>query len=98
MSLAIVGGFVALGDVVRGGPYRITGTVDELGAPGSYMVRAYLRKTGEFIRQTWSDEAGDWEIRDLAYIEKGYYIVSFDHGTGPVQAAAADYVTPELAT
>lgn len=80
------------------GPYRIAGTVDELGVAGAYLVRLYRRSDGALMGETWSDAAGTYAFSSLPFIAEGYYVAAFDHGDNPVNAAIADYVTPELMT
>lgn len=77
------------------GPYRVTGTVTELGVAGRYKVRLHHRKTGQLIKQTTSSATGAYTFSYLAYSQNGYYVIAFDHGNNPLNAAIADFVTPE---
>lgn len=83
-------------DLIDGGHYHITGTIDELGTPGKYRVRLFDRQSARCIRETWSDENGQYAFEWLAYRDKGYFVVGYDHGDNPLNAAIADLVTPEL--
>lgn len=78
-----------------GGFHRITGTVTELGTPGAYRVRLFDRVTALCIRETWSAADGSYAFDRLANQPNGYFIVAFDHGDNPLNAAIADLITPE---
>lgn len=79
----------------RGQPYRIHGTVDELGAPGQYRVRLYDRQTGRLITQTRSRPDGTWSFDWIPYLDAGYFVTAHDH-TDPLRnAAISDFITPE---
>lgn len=82
-------------DIEDGGAYRITGNVDELGVYGSYRVRLFERKSGRFIRETWSAADGSYAFNYIAYRPNGYFAIAFDHGDNPLNAAIADLITPE---
>ena len=83
-------------DIYDGGAYQITGTVEELGAVGSYRVRLFDRQSGRCIRERWSSSDGSYFFPYIAYRESGYFTVAYDHGDNPLNAAIADYLTPEL--
>jgi hypothetical protein len=83
-------------DLYDSGAYRITGTVDELGVAGSYRVRLFDRYSGRLMRETWSDANGAYSFSSIAYRNQGYFVVAYDHGGSPLNAAIADLVTPEL--
>lgn len=82
-------------DLEAGGCYRIAGTADELGVLGRYRVRLFDRVSGRPLRETWSDSAGNYAFNYIAYRAQGYFVVAFDHGDSPLNAAIADLVTPE---
>lgn len=82
-------------DAWDGGNYRILGTVTELGLAGSYRVRLFERESGRLIRETWSNTAGTYAFNNIAYRANGYFVVAYDHGDNPLNAAIADLVTPE---
>ncbi|MBK1719239.1 hypothetical protein [Thiocystis violacea] len=86
---------IAARDVYDGGHYRIIGAVDELGAVGPYRVRLFDRQSARCIRETWSDEAGNYRFDWIAYREQGYFAIAYDHGDNPLNAAIADLITPE---
>ena len=83
------------GNVDFVGLYRITGTVDELGACGSYKVRLFLKNSGALINQVWSAADGTYAFNNIAYLDQGYFLVAHDHTTPKVNAAISDFVTPE---
>ncbi len=76
--------------------HRIYGTVNELGVKGSYPVRLFDRKTAQFIKQTWSNAAGEYAFNYIPYKDAGYFVVAHDYGANPSPyAGIMDYVTPE---
>ena len=82
-----------------GGKYQISGTVYELGITGSYVVMLFSRKTGAIIKKTVSASTnGSYIFSNIAYIANGYFVVAFDHGANPFNAAIADLITPEPMT
>lgn len=83
-------------DIYDGGIYQITGTVEELGAVGSYRVRLFDRFSGRYLRERWSSSDGSYFFPYIAYRESGYFTIAYDHGDNPLNAAIADYLTPEL--
>lgn len=87
--------FVSRADLRFGGRYRIAGTVDELGTVGAYKVRLFHRLSGALVRETWSAADGSYAFDWIAYKDKGYFVVAYDHGDNPVNAAIADLITPE---
>lgn len=86
---------LTLYDVQDGGAFRIVGTVDELGVTGKYRVRLFDRQSARCIRETWSAADGSYSFNWIAYREKGYFAVAYDHGDNPVNAAVADLLTQE---
>jgi hypothetical protein len=82
-------------DVVDGGSFRIAGTVDELGSAGKYRVRLFDRQSARCIRETWSATDGSYSFDWIAYRYRGYFVIAYDHGDNPVNAAIADMITPE---
>ena len=82
-------------DMEDGGGYRIASTITKLGVLGAYRVRLFERLRGRLLRQTWSDSAGNYLFDYIPYRPLGYFVVAFDHGGSPVNAAIADLVTPE---
>lgn len=82
-------------DTVDGGPYRVRGAVTELGVAGPYRVRLFERRDARCIRETWSAADGSYSFVDIAYRYQGYFVVAYDHGDSPHNAAIADLVTPE---
>lgn len=87
-------------DVQFGGDYRIAGIVTEIGVPGSYRVRLFDRMTGMLVRETWSASTGEYAFNNITptpnqSVTNGYFVVAFDHGDNPLNAAIADLVTSE---
>lgn len=82
-------------DFYDGGRYRIIGTVTELGLAGRYRVRLFDRQSARCIAQTWSNASGAYAFSGIAYRANGYFVVAYDHGDNPLNAAIADLVTPE---
>lgn len=78
-----------------GGRFRITGTVTELSIAGAYRVRLYDRKTGTLLKETWSSANGAYTFSSIAAQDNGYFVIAFDHGDNPLNAAIADLITPE---
>ncbi len=79
-----------------GGNYRIADTITELGTPGRYRVHLHARRTGELLAATFSDPTtGAYAFERIAWRDQGYFVVGFDHGEEPVNAAIADLLTPE---
>lgn len=77
------------------GRYRIIGTVTELGVTGRYRVRLFDRKIGLCVQETFSSSDGTYAFNAIKFITNGYFVVAFDHGDNPLNAAIADLVTPE---
>lgn len=82
-------------NLLAGGHYRITGTVTELGVAGRYRVRLFHRLTAACLGETWSAADGSYSFSALSHIPSGYFVIAFDHGDNPLNAAIADLVTPE---
>ena len=82
-------------NVYDAGAYRITGNVDELGVSGSYRVRLFDRQSARCLRETWSAPDGAYAFNSIAYRPNGYFVVAYDHGENPLNAAIADLITPE---
>lgn len=91
---AMLSGFVAA-DIDDGGRYRVRGTVTELGVAGAYRVRLFDRRSGRLLREGWSAADGSYAFPNVAYRLQGYFVVAYDHGDSPLNAAIADWVTPE---
>lgn len=81
-------------DMQDGGLYRITNVVDRLGVVGSYRVRLFDRYSGRMVREVWSDASGNYSFDYLAYRDKGYCAVAYDHTDEPRNAGIADLLTP----
>lgn len=97
-NIAVTGRAVGVGiacDLEDGGAYQITGTVTELGTSGPYRVSLFDRSSKRCIRETWSATDGSYLFPYIAYRVKGYFAVAYDHGASPLNAAIADFITPE---
>ena len=83
-------------DLKNAGSYRITGTTKNTGTPPvpvGRLVRLHDQRSGEIVRQVWSDTATGAYSFDC--IRPGvFYVVSFDH-TNTFAAVIADNLTPE---
>jgi hypothetical protein len=77
------------------GFHRIAGSVDELGSSGKYRLRLFDRQSSRCIRETWSDTDGSYSFDWISYRFKGYFVIAYDHGDNPMNAAIADMITPE---
>lgn len=95
MTNRLIGQNLPRNDIYDGGMYRITGSVEELGVAGCYRVRLFDRVSGRCLKQTWSAADGSYLFNYIAYRANGYFIVAYDHGDNPFNAAIADLVTPE---
>lgn len=79
------------------GKGRIVATVAIKGTPNmpvARRVRLHEQRSGNFVAETWSDNAGNYvfDYLDPAYT---YYAVGFDH-TGAYQGVVADQLVPEM--
>ena len=80
---------------IHSGAHRVSGVVTEAGATGSYRVRLFYRPNSKPVAETWSAADGSYSFDNIKYEPQGYYVIAFDHGDNPVNAAIADFVTPE---
>ena len=85
-------------DLRWSGQLRITGTTKNTGTPPipvGRLVRLHDQKTGDIVRQVWSDVAtGAYSFEG---IRSGvFYVVAFDH-TGTYGGVIETDVTPEEA-
>ena len=87
------------GDLIHGGPGRITGTVEEKATPNLPLrrrVRLIREIDGRVIRETWSDAAtGEYLFTGVSEHET-YTVISYDHEHN-YRAVVADNITPEVA-
>lgn len=74
------------------GSYSISGTVKELGVTGAYRVRLFENQSARCIRETWSAGNGAYSFENLADLT--YFVVAYDHGATPQNAAISDSVKP----
>lgn len=82
-------------DLKNAGSYRITGTTKNTGTPPvpvGRLVRLHNQKSGDTVREMWSDAGGVYAFNHIA--PGLYYVVSFDH-TGTFGGVIADNLTPE---
>ena len=77
------------------GSYSISGTVKELGVTGAYRVRLFDKQSARCIRETWSAGNGTYSFENLADLT--YFVVAYDHGATPQNAAVVDSVQPSTA-
>ncbi len=90
-------------DRVDGGYYHAHGTAAEkdgnaAAVPGSYRVRLFDKRSGRLIRELWSASDGTYDFPYIAYRDKGYTIILYDHGANPKTAVTADFYTPDPMT
>jgi hypothetical protein len=80
-------------DLRFAGTHQITGTTKNTPAtPVSRRVRLHDQRTGDPVREVWSDAAG---VYSFTHIRAGlYYITGFDH-TGLYGGVIETDVTPE---
>lgn len=91
-------GIIPLGvyaDARNGGNYKISGTASKLGVPGVYPVYLFDRTLMTCLRKVWSSKNGTYQFSYIAHRENGYFLVEFDYGTSPLNAAISDLVTTE---
>ena len=77
---------------------RIVGTVKEkaspVNAPLRRKVRLFHEFSGRFIRETWSNDAGDYEFAGIDPTRR-YTVVSYDYLQN-YRAVIADNILPEV--
>lgn len=91
-----IAGSVMPRDIQYGGRHRIVGTVKQVGTPNQPVerrVRLFRMRDGIFIRETWSDAAGNYRFEWIDGAET-YFVVSYDHA-GLYRAVIADGLVPE---
>jgi hypothetical protein len=82
-------------DAVDGGALSISGTVaidDSPDIPVRRRVRLFEKKSGRFVRETWSAVDGSYSFTNLK--DQEYFVLSHDH-TNNYNAAIKDRITPE---
>lgn len=86
------------GDIIHGGPGRITGTVEEKATPNIPLrrrVRLHRDVDGLCVRETWSDAAtGAYAFTDINPAYR-YTAIAYDYAHNH-RAVAADNLTPEV--
>lgn len=86
------------GDLIHGGPGRITGTVEEKATPNLPLrrrVRLHRDVDGLCVRETWSDAAtGAYEFTDINPAYR-YTAIAYDYAHNH-RAVAADNLRPEV--
>lgn len=94
MSGAIVGTLLQK-DIYDGGAFQVKGNIQKLGASGVYRVCLFDRRSKRCLRETWSAVDGSYVFLFVSYRYQGYFVVAYDHSGTPLNAAIADFVTPE---
>jgi len=79
---------------------RIYGTASRQGAPARRLVRLYDRRTGDLVRQIWSEPAsGAYAFDWIAMRPYGYTVIEYDLPLDllatPFNACIRHFVTPE---
>lgn len=83
-------------DILHGGRFRLHGTISRDGSPvADREVWLHERQSNKPFRRAISAADGSYSFPWLAYSDKGYYVMAFDSGVSPYNAAVADLVTPE---
>ncbi len=89
-----LGDVTSLTPLLSLGAKAFAGTVQVGTTPVSgRLVRVYDRATGQLLRQTRSDGAGQYAVPSLTDA-RSYYVVGLDNQPGGQNAAVADDVRP----
>lgn len=80
-------------DPTYGGTYRIRGTVRELSVPGPYRVCLYDKTRGTIVASTLSATNGAYTFNRVGIFSA--FVIAFDHGDAPVNAAVSDQLNWE---
>lgn len=85
-------------DLYDGGRGQIVGTVREKSTPTNVPLRRKVRLfhelSGRFIRETWSDDAGNYAFTGIDPTQR-YTVVSYDYLQN-YRAVIADNILPEV--
>lgn len=74
----------------RNGPGTLSGTTEESGVLGSYLVRLFDQSAATQVSATFSSSGGSFAFNALS-IEYPFFVVAFDSSDGtPKNAAIAD--------
>ena len=89
---------ILLRDRIDGGFGQIVGTVKEKSTPTNVPLRRKVRLfhelSGRFLRETWSDGAGNYAFTDIDPTQR-YTVVSYDYLQN-YRAVIADNILPEV--
>lgn len=84
-------------DTIDGGTGIIVGTVKEKATPSNLPLRRKVRLfhefSGRFVRETWSNDAGDYVFTGIDRTQR-YTVVSYDY-LNNYRAVIADNILPE---
>lgn len=87
----------SLRDTIDGGTGIIVGTVKEKATPSNLPLRRKVRLfhefSGRFVRETWSNDAGDYVFTGIDRTQR-YTVVSYDY-LNNYRAVIADNILPE---
>lgn len=78
-----------------GGNYRIKGVITENNIPGIYKVFLFDRRSLLCIRGCFSNAQGQYSFDNIKYSFQGFFVIGQDNAGNPLNAAIADFVTPE---
>lgn len=85
-------------DMADGGRGQIVGTVKEKSTPTNVPLRRKVRLfhelSGRFIRETWSDDTGNYAFTGIDPTQR-YTVVSYDYLQN-YRAVIADNILPEV--
>lgn len=85
-------------DLYDGGRGQIVGTVKEKSTPTNVPLRRKVRLfhefSGRFVRETWSDDAGNYAFTGIDPTQR-YTVVSYDYLQN-YRAVIADNILPEV--
>lgn len=91
---------VATTDMYDGGVYKVSGNVAEKSSPTNVPVARRVMlledRSHRIVRETWSDNAGDYEFLNVKG-DAQYTVIAYDHRYA-YRAVIADNLTPELMT
>lgn len=89
---------ILLRDTINGGFGQIIGTVKEKATPTNVPLRRKVRLfhelSGRFLRETWSDDAGNYAFTGIDPTQR-YTVVSYDYLQN-YRAVIADNILPEV--
>jgi hypothetical protein len=86
-------GKVGIGHHALSGPWRIDGTLSELGVPGAYEYALLDKGTMTAFRRGWSATDGSYALRKIAKRTGRWVVLLIDHGESQKNAKASDQLS-----